>query len=176
MKTPSVAPRVRRIGVAGAAVTLFAAALTATSVGPAAAQASIQAQLAQVRNGTAAFHDIAQAEAAGYVHAPLPCFDDPHLGGMGDHWLLPPALGQPLDPTRPAALVYEPRRDGSHQLVAVEYIVPGPPDMTPPHLLGHDFTYLEALGLWKLHAWIWRPNPADMFADYNANVAMCPAG
>jgi hypothetical protein len=168
-------PRLRRIGLAAAAGVLVAATLTSAVVSPAAAAPSVQAQLAQVRNGTAAFHDLAQAEAAGYVHAPLPCFDDPTLGGMGDHWLLPPALGQPLDPTRPAALVYEPERDGTHRLVAVEYIVPGTAGMTPPQLLGQEFTFLEALGLWKLHAWIWRPNPAGMFADYNPNAARCPA-
>ena len=53
-------------------------------------------------------------------------------------------------------------------------IVPGPADMTPPHLLGRDFTYLSALGVWKLHAWIFRPNPAGMFADYNPSVRQCP--
>lgn len=151
---------------------LLTTALVTATVPPASAQASIQAQLAQVRAATAAYHSIPAAEADGYIEF-LPCFDDSALGGMGQHWLLPPALGRPLDPTKPAALVYEPR-NGSYQLVAVEYVVPGPADMTPPHLLGRDFTYLAALGVWKLHAWIWRPNPSGMFADYNPNSAMCP--
>jgi hypothetical protein len=163
----------RRIGAVAASAALAAGVLTAISVGSASAEPSIQAQLAQVRAGTAAFHSIPAAEAAGYVKS-LPCFDDPNLGGMGQHWILPSALAKPLDPTAPAALVFEPESRGSYQLVAVEYVVPGPPDMTAPRLLGQDFTYLASLGVWKLHAWIWRPNPAGMFKDFNPNSAMCP--
>ena len=162
----------RRIALVGSAGALFATTLVSVAVSPASADASTQAQLAQVRAATAAYHSIPAAEARGYIKF-LPCFDDPRLGGMGQHWLLPAALAQPLDPKTPTALVYEPR-EGSYQLVAVEYVVPGPPDMTPPHLLGQDFTYLATLGVWKLHAWIWRPNPSGMFADYNSNSAMCP--
>ena len=96
-------------------------------------------------------------------------------GAGGLRALLPSALGKPLDPSAPAALVFEPHKDGRYQLVAVEYVVPGPPDMRAPHLLNHDFTYLSSLGVWKLHAWIFRPNPAGMFADYNPNVRQCPS-
>jgi len=162
----------RRLAVVASACVLLTTTLISAVVPLASAGGSIQAQLAQVRAATATFHSIPAAEARGYIKF-LPCFDDPALGGMGQHWLLPTALAQPLNPTTPTALVYEPR-DGSYQLVAVEYVVPGPADMTPPRLLGRDFTYLAALGVWKLHAWIWRPNPTGMFADYNPNSAMCP--
>jgi hypothetical protein len=169
-----LAKRFRRVGVAAAGAALLTGVLTVSSTVTASAAPSIQAQLAQVRAATAAFHgSTAAAERAGYIKF-LPCFDDPQLGGMGQHWLLPGALAAPLDPTSPAALVYEPESDGSYRLVAVEYVVPGSPDMTPPHLLGRDFTYLPSLGVWKLHAWIWRPNPSGMFSDYNPNSAMCP--
>jgi hypothetical protein len=164
---------VRRVGFLAAAAALSTGLLTVSAVSTASAAPSIQAQLAQVRAGTAAFHSIPAAEHAGYIKF-LDCFDDAQLGGMGQHWLLPGALAKPLDPASPAALVFEPRADGSYQLVAVEYVVPGPPDMTPPHLLNQDFTYLPSLGVWKLHAWIWRPNPAGMFKDFNRNSAMCP--
>lgn len=93
---------------------------------------------------------------------------------LGQHWLLPGALAKPLDVRSPAALVYEPESDGSYRLVTVEYVVPGPPDMTPPRLLGRDFTYQSALAVWKLHAWIWRPNPSGMFADFNPAARHCP--
>jgi hypothetical protein len=168
----SILSRVRRLAVVACSSALLATTFVSAAVPPASAEASIQAQLAQVRAATAAYHSIPTAEARGYIEF-LPCFDDPVQGGMGQHWLLPTALAQPLDPTTPTALVYEPR-DGSYQLVAVEYVVPGPSDMTPPRLLGRNFTYLAALGVWKLHAWIWRPNPSGMFADYNPNSAMCP--
>lgn len=162
----------RRLGACAAGAALLASLLTVTSIGTASAEPSVQAQLATVRNATSAFHDIAAAEDAGYVMA-LPCFDDPQLGGMGQHWLLPSAITADPDVSTPAALVYEPR-DGSYQLVAVEYVHPGDPTDTPPRLLGQNFTYLSSLGVWKLHAWIWRPNPSGMFADYNPNSAMCP--
>ena len=166
--------RLHRAGIFVATTALATGLLTVTGVGTASAEPSIQAQLAKVRAATAAFHSISAAEHKGGYIKFLDCFDDPDQGGMGQHWLLPGALGRPLDPTSPAALVYEPEADGSYQLVAVEYVVPGSPDMTPPHLLGKDFTYLPSLGVWKLHAWIWRPNPVDMFNDYNPNANMCP--
>jgi len=164
----------RRAGFLAAAAALSTGLLTVSGVATASAAPSIQAQLAQVRAGTAAFHSIPAAEAAGYIKL-LPCFDDPNLGGMGQHWIRPGAFAEPLDPASPAALVFEPRADGSYQLVAVEYVVPDPDKvMAAPHLLGQTFTYLPSLGVWKLHAWIWRPNPAGMFKDFNRNSAMCP--
>jgi hypothetical protein len=133
-------------------VTLGLAAALGSSTMSASAAPSIQAQLAQVRAATGAFHaSTTAAEHAGYIKF-LSCFDDSQLGGMGQHWLLPGALAAPLDPRSPAALVYEPESDGSYRLVAVEYVVPGPPTMTPPRLLGRDFTYQSALGVWKLQA------------------------
>ena len=164
--------KMRQMAMAGTlALAAVVGAPTTSSAEP-----SIQAQLAQVRAATAAFHaGPAAAEQAGYIKF-LSCFDDAQLGGMGQHWLLPGALGARLDPRSPAALVYEPESDGSYRLVAVEYVVPGPPDMSPPRLLGRDFTYLSTLGVWKLHAWIWRPNPAGMFADFNPNARRCPTG
>src|SRR4051794_35962062 len=128
--------RLRRVAACTAAVALSTGLLTATSIGTAAAAPSIQAQLAQVRAATAAFHSIPAAEASGYVKF-LDCFDDANLGGMGQHWLLPGALARPLDPRSPAALVYEPEADGSYRLVAVEYVVPDPnKTMSAPSLLG----------------------------------------
>ncbi|HET6818287.1 MAG TPA: hypothetical protein VFH66_13760 [Mycobacteriales bacterium] len=168
--------RLHRVVRCAAVATLMTGLVTVSGVGTASAAPSIQAQLAQVRAATAAFHSIPAAEAAGYVKF-LDCFDSAEFGGMGQHWLLPGALAKPLDPASPAALVYEPRADGSYQLVAVEYVVPDPEktlENNKPELLGQQFTYLDALGVWKLHAWIWRPNPAGMFKDFNRNVNMCP--
>lgn len=156
----------------------IAAALTmsATTLLPAAtasAEPSVQSQLAAVRNATAAYHNLSAAEADGFVPL-LTCFDDPTLGGMGQHYFIPARMGV-VSLTEPTALVYEPR-NGRLNLVAVEYIVPDPDHvLAAPHLLGRDFTYLAPLHVWKLHAWIFRPNPAGMFADYNPNVRACPS-
>ena len=161
--------RLARGAAMAAVLTLSATLLPAMS---ASAEPSVQSQLASLRNATAAYHDLSAAEADGFVPL-LGCFDSA-AGGMGQHYFIPSRMGV-VSLNEPTALVYEPH-DGRYNLVAVEYIVPGPADMTPPHLLGRDFTYLSALGVWKLHAWIFRPNPAGMFADYNPNVRACPTG
>lgn len=55
--------------------------------------------------------------------------------------------------------------------------VPGTRTMTrPPELFGQRFTLVEEgnrYGLpafYELHAWVWKRNPAGVFADYNPPV------
>ena len=131
-----------------------------------------QSQLAGVRQATAPLRDATRAEAAGYERF-LPCFES-SAGGMGQHYVDLSRLDGVIEPNNPEALVYEVRGDDL-KLVAVEYIVPqaawGP---TAPRLFGHDFTKNDTLGIWALHAWIWRPNPDGMFANYNPSVRGCP--
>jgi hypothetical protein len=43
-----------------------------------------------------------------------------------------------------------------------------------PRLFGKPFGNHDDLGVWALHAWIWRPNPAGMHEDFNTSVGMCP--
>ena len=160
--------RIARAAAVSAALTLVAIVVPAAT---SSAEPSVQSQLSSLRNATAAYHNLSAAEADGFVPL-LSCFSDPVAGGMGQHYFIPSRMGV-VSLDAPTALVYEPH-NGRLNLVAVEYIVPGPADMTPPHLLGRNFTYLSALGVWKLHAWIFRPNPAGMFADYNPNVRQCP--
>lgn len=133
--------------------------------------------LDDVRAAAVRFHSVAQAQKAGYQDNALPCFDDP-AGGMGEH-LINGALvgdGGALDAGHPEALVYE-VRDGSWKLVAVEYVVlfsdapyPGP----APTLLGQSLAPNPGLGLWKLHAWVFRSNPLGVFNDWNPEVTACP--
>ena len=164
---------IRRLARLAALAATFTLAGTLLPAVTASAQPSVQSQLSSLRNAVAAYHDLGAAEADGFVPL-LTCFSDPVAGGMGQHYFIPSRMGV-VSLNEPTALVYEPH-NGRLNLVAVEYIVPGAPDMTPPHLLGRDFTYLTALGVWKLHAWIFRPNPAGMFADYNPSVRQCPPG
>ncbi|MDH3190588.1 MAG: hypothetical protein OEM39_08155 [Acidimicrobiia bacterium] len=67
-----------------------------------------------------------------------------------------------VEATHPEAMVYEVRPSGELVLVGVEYIVPG--DLVgpanPPELFGHHFHENTTLGVWVLHAWIWKANPA----------------
>ena len=137
-------------------------------------QASSQASVADVRQATAKFHNVGAAERAGY-HRLLACFDLPGTGGMGQHYVNTDLLDAAVTPGQPEAMVYE--VDGGRlQLVAVEYIIPlsAWESAAKPRLFGKDFTRIDSLGLWALHAWIWRPNPNGMFENYNPSVRMCP--
>ena len=133
-----------------------------------------ESAVASVRLATDAFHDLGAARSAGYAPL-LACFDLPGVGGMGQHYVNPSLLDATVVANQPEALVYE--VDGDRlQLVAVEYIVPWSAwiSPTPPQLFGRSFYSIASLHLWALHAWIWRPNPLGMFANYNPNVKLCP--
>jgi hypothetical protein len=144
------------------------------------ASAGGQSELAAARQATAAYHQVDHAEADGYVSTidDLGCFENPGVGGMGLHYLRPDLLDDQVSPTEPEALVYEMRDNGMLKLVALEYIVPVDAwtDEHPPMLFGQHFHEHPVLPLWVLHAWVWEPNPAGMFEDWNPRVGDCPAG
>jgi len=140
-----------------------------------------QADVKEARQGTAQFHQVANAVKAGYGSTldSLGCFEDPVLGGMGLHYLHEGLLlDGVVDARTPEALVYEMTANGKLKLAGVEYIVPVDlwADDDPPELFSQHFHENEALGLWVLHAWIWTPNPSGMFEDWNPSVARCPDG
>ena len=146
----------------------------------AAIQTSTQSDLAKIRQATAQFHRPEAAQAAGYdlVEGLDYCFDNPGVGGMGFHYIDAAALDTKVELLHPEAMVYAPGPNGKLQLGAVEYIVPAEPwDATgntePPMLLGQHFHLNEALGVYVLHAWIWKNNSSGMFEDWNPNVS-CP--
>ena len=94
---------------------------------------------------------------------------------MGQHYVNTGLLDGTVNAAEPEALVYE--VDGDRlQLVAVEYIIPlsAWQSADKPTLFDREFTRIDSLGLWALHAWIWRPNPDGIFANYNPSVRMCP--
>ncbi len=44
----------------------------------------------------------------------------------------------------------------------------------PPTVMGMPMHILNpAVGFYLMHAWVWQPNPAGMFADWNPRVT-CP--
>jgi hypothetical protein len=161
------------------------------------AAAGGQSTLADVRDATAAYHDLATAKAAGYAFE-LPdtsgqtCIanlDDPSAGAKGVHMvnmglLDDPSTAEPLDdtaldPTRPEALVYERRNDGTLKLVAVEYVVfraareaePGvgsPPSRFGVDFQPHDGTRFGLPPVFALHAWVWKPNPTPLSGIFSA--------
>ncbi|WP_420640823.1 hypothetical protein [Candidatus Leptofilum sp.] len=134
----------------------------------------------RLRAVTARFRHIPTAQAAGYDLVPGldHCFENPGVGAMGYHYINVDMLDLDVDFLRPEAMVYSTGRNGRLQLGAVEYIVPAAEwdaagHSEPPQLLGHHFHLNESLGVYILHAWAWKHNPAGMFEDWNPNVS-CP--
>src|SRR3546814_12219808 len=86
-----------------------------------------------------------------------------------------------LDANRPEVLVYEPRRGGRMQLVAVEYLVIAEAwdanNAAPTVLQGQLFHYEGSPNRYGLHAfydlhvWEWKDNPRGMFSRWNRRVS-----
>lgn len=131
--------------------------------------------IAQVRNATARFHDLAVADAAGYDRQfPLGCaFDDSEAaaGAQGYHFINDELVDGNVELLRPELVMYEPGPGGTRRLVGVDYVVPLTMSVTPPTLLGVPFMRNDLLGVWALHIWAWRPNPVGMFEAWNLNVS-----
>ena len=133
-----------------------------------------QAQFASVRQATASFHVVAKAEAAGYEKF-LPCFDSPGVGGMGQHFA---DLGvhrrdRSRRPPRGARLRAGARTATGWWRSSTSSRRPRGRRPSAPELFGEHFHRNDTLGIWALHAWIWRPNPGGMHADFNPAVSPC---
>ena len=183
--------RIRRAGGLAVAL-LFVPILAVVALG-----AGGKASLSDARAATAEFHDFAAAGDAGYTArvadlAGITCIDSP-AGAMGVHYLNPSLIPELVDPNfagmpsvnaaTPELLVYEPGSNGKLRLVALEYLtLKASWDAThdsPPSLFGRTFDSTAAgnrYGLpdfYSLHAWIWKHNPAEIFAPYNTR-GTCP--
>ena len=175
-------------GLAILTLTLFAVPVLARNDG--------QSNVAGAREATARFHDLSAAQATGYAVqvadlAGITCIESASSGAMGVHYLNPslaPELGDPtaaatVDASTPELLVYAPGPNGQLRLVALEYLAVkanwDANNAEPPSLFGRSFDSTDAgnrFGLpafYSLHAWIWDPNPTDLFAPYNPRVD-CP--
>lgn len=125
-----------------------------------------------VRAANERLHDVAVAVAEGY--APIPCANGTDGGSMGIHYVNANYLkDDAVDIARPEAVMYEPKADGSMELIAVEYITA----KGPASLQGQLFSFTNApnrygLGpFYELHVWAWKANPHGNFADNNPNVS-----
>jgi hypothetical protein len=142
-------------------------------------------QLAELRRVTARFHGLEAAMAAGYETQITPCWAHHSAGAMGYHYGKLDLLDAEVDLLHPEVVMYEPQRGGHMRLVGMEYIVPlaaweeaghdldDPADV--PELLGQKYTRHSTLPIFKLHIWLWRQNPAGVFADWNPNVTCAHA-
>jgi hypothetical protein len=133
----------------------------------------------QVKAANDRFADVAVAKSEGYV--PLPCASGTDGGSMGIHYVNLKLLGDAaLDIAHPEAVLYEPQKDGTMQLMAVEYITEKGPTAA---LGGQLFSFTNSpnrYGLppfWELHVWAWKANTMGIFSDMNpdATCAYAPA-
>jgi hypothetical protein len=211
MRYTTIIPVVAVLGLAGSVAACDSSDLPVTPASnhenhaavPGAAVAgepSVSHELAEVRAATAQFHDVATANAAGYLTANEPCVYSP-AGGMGIHGANQTLIRDPaLDPLRPELMLYEPKTNGDLKLVGVEYlkfvplrnvstgvispwVSPAPWDpalyevaIPTPQLFGQTFNGPMAGHTptmpwhWDLHVWIWKPNPNGMFTQFNPSV------
>jgi hypothetical protein len=137
---------------------------------------ALQREIAQVRAAVAKYHTPERVPDSWELVPGLDhCFDNPGVGAMGVHYIDTDLFDKPLDPLHPEALVFVPGPNGQLRLGAVEYIVPAEPwDLEndhPPSVLGQHLHLNEALGVYVLHVWLFEPNPAGMFEDWNPRVS-----
>jgi hypothetical protein len=155
-----------------------ATALAVMGLGMTIAVDARQDVLNSVRAVTARYNSVVQAKKAGY--GPFyRCTEQPGVGTMGQHFVNGDLAADPaIDPLAPEALVYEPRADGSYKLVALEWVKIGPEEATAPRVLGQPMKYIDGNnrygitpGFYELHYWLYKPNPAGTFADWNPTVS-----
>ena len=130
-------------------------------------------ELARVRAATAKYHNLARAEASGYVNLNL--FES----GEGFHWEKESLVDGVFKLEQPEDLIYSaaPPGDGL-KLVAVEYVIPldcDQPVGEPPAGFTGDADVWESgnedgFCFWKLTVWVWMHNPNGMFASSNPNL------
>ena len=145
------------------------------------AHAEPNALVSAVRDSTARFQDVAQAEAEGYA-LQFGCVSGPDSGAMGLHYVnFPLVLDGEIDAARPEIVIYEPLPNGKRQLVGADFLVLADQwnatHSGPPELMGQLFHLFEApnrFGLppfYTLHVWAWKRNPTGTFVNWHRNVS-----
>jgi hypothetical protein len=163
-------------------VLLAATVLVAVSIATA---ARTNSPTAAAKEATERFKDVSVAKAAGYGEFldanGIACIDNPGVGAMGIHYVNGALVGDDvLDPTRPEALVYDPRGSRNLKLVALEYIVFkdvwDATHLEPPTMFGRQFDFTPAPNrygipaFYALHAWIFKNNRAGELEPWNPKV------
>ena len=180
MSPRSSRPVQSAVTTALAVATAAALALTAAPAQAATApDPSVWTQLSGTTQATAKYGYKGFAAAGGYARTDT-CVADPVEGGMGYHYVNPANIGS-VDPRKPAALVYADgftdeytgtSSGGPRKLVAVEWVVKDS-GQAAPTLFGQTFQKGQLPGYFTLHAWLYKPNSAGLFAAWNPEV-VCP--
>lgn len=122
-----------------------------------------------VRRTADRFRELAAARAAGYTRQyPEGCVQTGE-GSQGFHFINESLVDERVDLITPELVMYEPKADGSMELIGVDYVIPFDrwTAAEPPQVLGRPMMRNEPLGVWALHIWTHRDNPSGMFAAYN---------
>ena len=185
-------------------IAILAAALAAAA--PAPAPGPGEPTLEEVRAATERFQDVKVAIAEGYIDPGNSCETAAHmgmpkeLGGMGIHYFRPDLLGITAPPNprvtgsgthtdfrRPAILIYEPRADGSLELVAVENLVfekawkeAGNTERPTFHGVPYEYMFDDPKTTadeghmfephFDRHVWLYKANPKGVFTPFNPAV------
>ncbi len=134
---------------------------------------SVQQDIHAAREATKDYRNFDNAVADGFVNTGLPCIE-----GQGFHYIRPDLLGT-NDVTLPHVLMYAPKKNGTLELIALEWITPIADATTQaPTLFGEVFhgpNTVEGIPFqfFGLHVWAWEHNKNGVFADTNPKVH-CP--
>lgn len=134
-----------------------------------------------VRDSTERFKDVSVAQAEGYA-LQFGCVSGDDFGAMGLHYVNGALVNDGvLDATRPQIVIYEPKPDGSLQLIGADYLLIADAwnakHSGPPELMGqlfHLFDSPNRFGLpafYTLHVWAWKDNPKGAFVNWHPNVS-----
>ena len=112
----------RRFSAVGAAVAVVATAAVGLG-GLAGGSGHSDDALDQIRDATSTFRSVERAVDHGYVQF-FGCVHEPLAGAMGIHFVNGELAGDTvIDASRPEAVMYEVKENGTLKLVGVEYIV-----------------------------------------------------
>jgi hypothetical protein len=144
---------------------------------------ALGSSLERLRYVTGAFHSETLATAAGFEAEPV-CVASPD-GGMGYHHVNQDRIADGvINKDKPEILLYAGSASSERRLVGVEYFKVDEDqnlatDDDRPTLFGRAFEGPmegHAPGMpihYDLHVWVWKKNPAGMFAMFNPKVS-CP--
>jgi hypothetical protein len=125
-------------------------------------------ELLEARAATIRYRQFSNALADGYadINVVVP--------NMGYHYMKSSLSDSKFEIRKPEILVYNKKRNGSFELLAVEYAVPISitPNTAPEGFTGPADVWERNtdFGLWLLHAWIWEFNPEGVFHHTNPLV------
>jgi len=182
MSFRTVPPRI----AVGAILLLVAASRLAV-----AQSATLSPELQSVRKLLEKYNDPIVAVHDGF-YSSVGCISYPNGGGegamqyapgaMGVHFLNMGNVGPKLDPSKPQVLIYEPVGD-KLRLVAAEWFMPAElaggkaPSVFGQELggpmEGHKPLMPDGLHHYDLHVWLWKTNPAGVYAPTNPAIK-CP--